>query len=114
MKTYKCDEMRKKDDVPGMKAAIVHGDGLTLARWEMKKGTDLPDHSHPHIQITLLVSGSIRFRLAGGKSHTATAGDYVIFESNERHGGEVLQDTMAVDAFSPAREDFKAQLEWVD
>ena len=29
-------------------------------------------------------------------------------------GGEVLEDTIAVDAFSPAREDFKTQLGWVD
>jgi quercetin dioxygenase-like cupin family protein len=114
MKVYKCDEMRKKDDRPGMKAAIVHGEGLTLTRWELEKGADLADHTHPHTQITLIVSGGIRFRLAGGESYAATAGDYLIFEPNERHGGEVLEDTIAVDAFSPAREDFKARLGWVD
>jgi quercetin dioxygenase-like cupin family protein len=42
------------------------------------------------------------------------AGDYLIFEPNERHGDEVLDDTIAIDAFSPAREDFKAELGWKD
>jgi quercetin dioxygenase-like cupin family protein len=80
----------------------------------MQKGADLPDHSHPHAQITLMMSGSIRFRLGGDEPYTAVAGDYLIFEPNERHGGEVLEDTVAVDAFSPAREDFKAELGWKD
>jgi quercetin dioxygenase-like cupin family protein len=114
MKIYKCGEMRTKDDRPGMKAAIVHGVGLSLTRWEMQKGADLPDHSHPHAQITLVVSGSIRFRPDSEEPYTAVAGDYLIFEPNERHGGEALEDTVAVDAFSPAREDFKAELGWQD
>ena len=63
MKIYKCSEMRKKDDRPGMKATIVHGEGLTLARWEMEKGADLAEHSHANAQITLIVRGGIRFRL---------------------------------------------------
>ena len=65
-----------------MKATIVHGEGLTLAMWEMEKDADLADHSHTNAQITLIVRGSIRFRLADGESYTATAGDYLIFEPN--------------------------------
>ena len=53
MKTFKSDEMRKKDNRPGMRAAIVHGVGLTMTRWEMDAGAVLVDHSHPHAQVTV-------------------------------------------------------------
>ena len=38
-------------------------------------------------------------------------GDFVVFPSNETHGGLVLEAAVVVDAFSPVREDFKKEME---
>jgi quercetin dioxygenase-like cupin family protein len=104
----------KKIDRPGMSAAVVHGEGLSFARWEMERGADLADHSHPHAQITYIIKGRVRFRRAGNESFTAAAGDFLIFEPNEVHGGEVLEDSLVVDAFCPVREDFRKESGWQD
>jgi hypothetical protein len=34
------------------------------------------------------------------------------FAPNETHGAVVLEDTVAVDAFCPVREDFKREMEF--
>ncbi|MDR3076585.1 MAG: cupin domain-containing protein [Synergistaceae bacterium] len=114
MKIFKCGEIRKKDDRPGMKAAIVHGVGLSLTRWEMEAGAVLADHSHPHAQISFISSGRYLFRVAGREPYEATAGDFLIFEPNELHGADVIESGVVIDAFAPSRDDFKKELGWED
>lgn len=114
MRVFKSHEMKKKEDRPGMKAAIAHGVGLTFARWEMEAGAILTDHSHPHAQITYIHSGRYRFRVGGREPYEASAGDFLIFEPDETHGGDVLESGIVMDAFSPARDDFKKELNWED
>jgi quercetin dioxygenase-like cupin family protein len=104
--------MKKNDDRPGMKAAVVHGAGLSLTRWEMEAGAILADHSHPHAQISYIVSGRYKFRRAGREPYEAAAGDFLIFEPNETHGADVIESGIVVDAFSPSRDDFKKELGW--
>ena len=114
MRVCKSHEMKKKEDRPGMKATIVHGVGLTVTRWEMETGAVLADHSHHHAQITYIESGRYKFRVEGREPYEAAAGDFLIFEPNEKHGGDVLESGIVMDAFCPARDDFKKELGWED
>lgn len=114
MKIFKVNDMKKKEDRPGMKAAIVHGAGLTVTRWEMEAGAILVDHSHIHAQITYIESGRFRFRVEGREPYEAFPGDFLIFAPNEVHGADVLEDGIVMDSFCPARDDFKKELGWED
>jgi quercetin dioxygenase-like cupin family protein len=114
VKIFKCGELRKKDDRPGMKATIVHGVGLSVTLWEMETGAMLSDHSHPHAQISFIVSGIYSFRREGKEPYIATAGDFLIFAPNETHGSDVIEGGIVIDSFSPEREDFKKELDWKD
>ena len=114
MRIFKIDEMRKKDDRPGMRGAIVHGVGLTMTRWEMETGAVLTGHSHPHAQITFIQSGRYKFRVEGHEPYEASAGDFLIFEPNEVHGGDVLEGGIVIDSFCPERDDFKKEMGWED
>ena len=114
MKIFKSDEMKKKDDRPGLRGAIVHGVGLTVTRWEMEAGAVLADHSHPHAQIAYIQSGRYIFRVEGREPYEASAGDFLIFAPNEVHGGDVLEGGIVVDSFCPTRDDFKKEMGWED
>ncbi|MDR1650550.1 MAG: cupin domain-containing protein [Synergistaceae bacterium] len=114
MRVFKCGEMKLKDDRPLAKAAAVHGAGLSMTRWEMETGAELSDHSHPHAQISFVVSGRYSFRSEGRAPYEASAGDFLIFEPNEPHGAYVLEGGVMIDAFCPEREDFKRELGWED
>jgi quercetin dioxygenase-like cupin family protein len=114
LKTYKSAEIKKIDRWPGLTGTFAHGAGLSLAHWVMKKDAALPPHSHPHEQITYVVSGKIRFEETGGATHVVEAGGFIVFAPNETHGGTALEETIALDAFSPAREDCRAEQGWKD
>jgi quercetin dioxygenase-like cupin family protein len=113
LRTYKGEDVKKFDRRPGLTGTFVHGEGLTLAYWAFKKDAELASHSHVHAQITCVVSGKIRFDTESG-STVAGPGDFVVFAPNEAHGGVCLEEAVALDAFAPAREDFKSEMGWTD
>jgi quercetin dioxygenase-like cupin family protein len=113
LKAYKGADVKKFDKRPGLVGTFVHGEGLTLAYWTFEAGAELASHSHVHAQITCVVGGKIRFETESG-STVAGPGDFVVFAPNEAHGGTCLEDAVALDAFVPAREDFKSEMGWTD
>ncbi|MDR2527534.1 MAG: cupin domain-containing protein [Synergistaceae bacterium] len=113
LKVYASAEIAKFDERPGMVGVFAHGEGVSLTHWVFKKDAVLPLHSHRHEQITYVVSGKIRFETGDGNTTTVLAGTFIVFAPNEPHGGAAMEDSVALDAFSPAREDFKAQMGWV-
>lgn len=110
MKTYRLEEIRKYDKRPGLAGSFVHGDSMSLTHWKMDKGAVLMEHSHHQEQITFVVSGKIRFERQGQAPVVVEAGGFAVFPSNEPHGGVALEDTVAIDAFSPMRDDFKREM----
>ena len=114
MKTYKGSEVKKFDKRPGLTGTFVHGKGITVAHWVFVKDAVLASHSHHHEQIAYVMSGKVRFETGDGESRLLEAGDFVVFAPNETHGGVALEDSVVLDAFSPAREDFKAEMNWKD
>src|ERR1700691_139571 len=83
----------------------IHGQTLTVARIRLEKGAVVPMHSHPNEQISMLESGALRF-LIGGEERILRAGDALVIPVGVPHMGEALEDSLAVDLFSPRREDW--------
>jgi len=114
LKTYKSSEIKKFDKRPGMIGTFVHGEGITLTHWAFYKDAVLASHSHHHEQISYVVSGKVSFETEGGEARIVEAEGFAVFAPNEIHGGKALEDSVVLDAFSPAREDFKAEMGWKD
>ena len=114
MKTYKSSEIKKFDKRPGMVGTFVHGEGVTLTHWTLDKDAVLASHSHRHEQISYVASGRMRFETDSGEAKILEVGDFAVFAPNETHGGTALENSVVLDAFSPAREDFKAEMGWQD
>ena len=110
MKTYRSSEIKKFDKRPCLTGTFVHGEGVTLTHWTFRKDAVLASHSHRHEQISYVVSGAVRFEAGDGEIKVVEAGDFAVFGPNETHGGVALEDSVVLDAFSPAREDFKAEM----
>lgn len=110
MKGYSSSEIKKFDKRPGLVGTFVHGDALSLTHWTFARDAVLAAHAHHNEQITYVVSGCIAFDREGQEPLVAKAGDFVVFAPNETHGGRALEDSVAIDAFSPVREDFKKEM----
>jgi quercetin dioxygenase-like cupin family protein len=91
---------------PGLQRQIlVHSAAMMLVRHQMRKGWHGTAHRHPHEQMVYVISGRIRVRI-GNTWHEAAAGDNVIVASNTEHEAEAAEDSMVLDVFTPAREDY--------
>ena len=84
---------------------VIHGRNMTVARIRLQKYAVVPLHSHPNEQITMLERGALRFVIAGTEK-ILRAGEVLEIPPDEPHLVEALEDSLAVDLFSPAREDW--------
>jgi quercetin dioxygenase-like cupin family protein len=84
---------------------LVHGQHTLMTEFRLAGGCVLPEHEHPHEQTGYLVKGSLRL-IVGDEEVTLTAGDSWCIPGSVRHGAEVLSDAVAVEVFSPVREDY--------
>lgn len=82
---------------------MVHGDQTLMTKFRMKKGSTLPMHAHPHEQTGYLVSGRMQLRV-GTESYDAQPGDAWCIPGQIEHGAQILEDSVAVEVFSPTRE----------
>ena len=77
-----------------------------LAEFKLAKGAVIPTHSHPQEQTGYLVSGHLRFTIARVE-HVVHAGDSWTLPGGVEHGVTVLEDSVAVEVFSPVRDDYR-------
>ena len=70
-----------------------------------KKGAVGTLHSHPHTQITYVVSGRFRFAVAD-KTYEVKSGDTLIKKDGVLHGCVCLEEGVLLDFFTPMRNDF--------
>ncbi len=85
---------------------LVYNDGVMLVYFDLRKGADLPLHSHPHTQMGYVVKGQLDFHIYG-KTYRLKAGDSYHAPSNVDHGAKVLEDCIVIDVFNPSRDDYK-------
>ena len=66
----------------------------------------MPNHHHPHEQISFVLKGSIKM-VAGGKSQVLKAGEGAVLPQDVDHEVTALEkDTQVLDIFYPLREDY--------
>jgi quercetin dioxygenase-like cupin family protein len=90
---------------PLLSRRVIHGRQMTVARIRLRKGAVVPEHSHANEQISMIESGAVRFVVSGEETILRTGGVLEI-PPDAPHSAEALEDSLAVDLFSPAREDW--------
>jgi len=96
-----------KNVVPGITAYYAHGDNLTFGYVVLKAGTVVPEHHHIHEQITYILEGELDMTI-DGESCPLKTGMYHVIPSNTPHSAIANVDCVAIDVFSPVREDYKS------
>ena len=101
------DEIQEREIVPGYRARFIHAEGMTLAYWEVEAGAALPEHSHPHEQLGIVVEGQIEF-IIGDQKRLLGSGDIYFMPGGVEHEARTLDHPVKVmDVFSPVREEYK-------
>ena len=84
---------------------LVYGENSLLTRFHLKKGSLLPAHAHPQEQTGVMVSGKIKLFI-DGEAFIAGPGDAWSIKGGCEHRAEILEDSVAIEVFSPLREDY--------
>ena len=94
------------EPLPGIKQkTLVYGERTLMTKFVLTKNGVLPDHAHPYEQTGYLVSGHILLKI-GESEFDASTGDSWNIPMNVTHGARVLEDSVAIEVFSPLREDY--------
>jgi quercetin dioxygenase-like cupin family protein len=100
------DDVPPIEMFPGVARRTLNAGELTsIHEIQIAAGCTVPMHTHPHEQIGYLVAGRVRFEL-GGEIKELSAGDSWIIPSEVPHEVTALEDAVALDIFSPAREEY--------
>ncbi|SDU15009.1 cupin domain-containing protein [Desulfobacula phenolica] len=84
---------------------FAYGENSLLTRFHLKKGSVLLQHSHPQEQTGFMVSGKMRL-FVDNESFLAEAGDTWSIKGGVEHRAEIIEDSVAIEVFSPLREDY--------
>jgi len=84
---------------------LVHGEKTLMGEFRIAKGAEVPTHAHPHEQTGFMVSGKLRFDV-DGQIFDALPGDSWNIAGGKPHSATALEDAVAVEIFSPVREDY--------
>jgi quercetin dioxygenase-like cupin family protein len=94
--------------LPGVvRRTLTEGERMMLVEVTLAQGAVVPPHTHPHEQIGYLASGRLLFEV-GDERRELAAGDSWLVPSNVPHGVTALESSVAIDVFSPPREEYRA------
>jgi quercetin dioxygenase-like cupin family protein len=105
MKLYNWSQVSNEPLNPLASRQMIHGSHITVARLHTKKGSLVPTHSHVNEQITTMEQGSMLF-VTPTEKIVVRAGESLVIPPNVPHSVESLEDCVAIDIFSPVREDW--------
>jgi quercetin dioxygenase-like cupin family protein len=109
MATVKRSELTPEVIAPGRTRYLAYTERLMMVVIDFQDGpASVPDppHSHPHEQVSYVVSGEINFFLNNERTRLGP-GDLFTVPPNVPHSIQLLSEHVRlVDTFSPIRQDF--------
>lgn len=98
-------EVGWKASAPGVRCKVLcYDDGIMLVRFAFEADAVGAEHSHPHIQCSVIESGVFDVTI-DGKTKRLGAGDSYLVASGLVHGAVAIEAGVIVDTFSPMRKD---------
>lgn len=84
---------------------LCFGESMLMTEFLLQKDALLPEHSHPNEQTGYLIKGKIRLFIAEAVRELVP-GDSWNIAKDVLHRAEILEDSIAIEVFSPVREDY--------
>lgn len=84
---------------------LAHNDNMMSVEVHFETGAVGTVHSHPHEQLTYVLSGAFEFTI-GDETRIVKAGDTMYKEPNIEHGCVCVEAGILIDTFTPMRKDF--------
>ncbi len=83
-------------------------DEAMLCQFFLERGGMVPEHSHKNDQVGYIIYGKMELTI-GDETQILLAGDSYAIPGGVLHKARALIDTLAIDVFSPPREDYRTE-----
>ncbi|MBI3410060.1 MAG: cupin domain-containing protein [Planctomycetes bacterium] len=101
-----AQERKRRTIFPGVNINTCAAEKMMLSYAELEAGAVVGEHSHPHEQVGLVISGKATFWI-GGEEKTLGPGDMFRIPGNVKHRVVALEGLVRIlDIFHPIREDY--------
>jgi quercetin dioxygenase-like cupin family protein len=91
---------------PGVTGRYAHEARFTVGEIELAAGAMVASHQHPHDQLSYVIAGEVEFTI-GGETQVMKAGSVALIPGGTPHGCRAITASRLVDAFTPARDDYR-------
>jgi quercetin dioxygenase-like cupin family protein len=81
---------------------LLGGTAMNALHWQTPAGTISPTHDHPEEQFGYVLAGSFEVTI-GSETKLLKAGDSYFIPGGVPHRFHMLEDSVAIDVFSPRR-----------
>jgi len=106
---YRWDNLPLERLKGSISRRLVTGERMMIAHVYLKKGDEVPQHSHENEQLTYILEGALHFWIGDGPQQIIVrAGEILVIPSNVAHRALALEDTLDLDVFCPPRQDWLA------
>lgn len=83
-------------------------DEVMLCEFFLEREAIVPPHSHMNDQVGYIVYGKLEVTI-GGETRICERGDSYAVPSGVEHNARAVVDTLAIDVFSPPRNDYRTE-----
>ena len=106
MPPIQLDRIPVREIFPGLRARLIHSDRVTHSWVDVDAGATFPEHQHPHEQIVSILEGELEL-VVDGQVHRLKEGMVFVIPPNAKHSGRGVTACRVLDAFAPARDDYR-------
>jgi quercetin dioxygenase-like cupin family protein len=103
---FRWENLPTDTPMPLIQRRRIIGEKMMISEIRLAKGCVVPTHAHENEQISCILSGALKFGIGAEGSPErheviVKAGETLVLPSHVPHGAEALEDTLALDLFSP-------------
>lgn len=106
MQKFDLRNIQTRELFPGYEGRFLHSQNMTFVYWEIKAGSEVPGHSHPHEQVVNVIEGDFELTV-DYETEILKPRSVVIIPPNAKHSGKAFTDCRIIDVFYPIREDYR-------
>ena len=104
---YDSFETTRQELAPGITLRTIWGDKVMMSLIEVEPSSVVPRHSHPHEQAGIMLQGEFDMTI-GDETRRLRPGDAYVIPGGVEHSVLGLDGwALALDIFSPPREEYK-------
>jgi quercetin dioxygenase-like cupin family protein len=104
---FSVSQLKETEMLPGVRRRAVTLNRVMLTFFEFDPHAIVPEHKHPHEQISVVIEGAMEFQL-GDQKRILKAGEGACIPPSVKHSARILdQPTTVYDSWSPPREDYR-------